>query len=96
MGNDIDDLLKRRGYFELDVRRVLGDISFWGRVMSKVLVTKCEHGFHNNRLYYHAYSELFRKVKDQEESPYYEIRSNEFNDIEAIELPTPPIMARSK
>lgn len=80
------NILRRRGYFKLNVRRCLGDLSFWGRIISKMLVTRCEHIFHDNTLEYHAYSSLFREIDDLEKSPYYEIRFNEFNDIEAIEI----------
>jgi hypothetical protein len=82
---DVENLLKRRGYFTLDVHKCLRDLSFWGNVMSKMLITRCEHTFHDDKLKYHAYSSLFREVPDSEESPHYEIRSNEFNDIEAVE-----------
>lgn len=85
---DRESLLKRRGNFTLNSRDCLCDISFWGRVMAKMLIIRCEHIFYCNSLEYHAYSSLFREVDDSEKSPHYEIRSNEFNDIEAIELVT--------
>lgn len=83
---DRESLLKRRGCFTLNSRDCYYDLSFWGQIMAKMLITRCEHMLLDNLLVYHAYSSLFREVPDLEKSPHYEIRSNEHNDIEAIEL----------
>ncbi len=88
MDNDMENLRKRRGCFSLDVRECFYNPSFWGRIMGKMLISRCEHLLMEGLLEYNAYSSLFREVDDSEKSPHYEIRSNEFNDIEATELVT--------
>jgi len=81
-----DDILDRRGRFVLEESQTVGNLPFWGQVMSKMLVIRCEHQFFSMSFEYCACSPLFRKAEEGEVLPLYKIQTNEYNDIEAIEI----------
>ena len=82
----MNDILERHGRFILWEDQTQGDLPFWGLVMSKMLVTNCIYSFPFEGFEYLAYSSLFRRLEEGEASPLYKIQTNEYNDIEAIEI----------
>lgn len=79
-----DELELRCGELHLGEEQFRYDIKLWHRIMSKILVVRCEYRMDRRSFEYIALSPLFDKRQPGERPPCYEFSINEYNDLEAV------------
>ena len=82
---DFKEIRKHFGSFSLDARDMALYPDFWGRILSNVLVTRCEHQFQMDVFVYNGFSLLFRPIEEGTCPLFYKFDIDGFNDIVAIE-----------
>lgn len=82
---DFEEIRKHFGTFSLDSRDMANCPDFWNRILSQVLVTRCEHLFLEDEFVYSGFSMLFRPIEEGAKPLFYRFSVDEFNDIVAIE-----------
>jgi hypothetical protein len=83
-----DDILNHRGKFALDVS-IMETPALWQKIMSQVLITKCEYDFSRQCFIYEGMSYLFDLIIIAPEvSPFYrlEMNGNSFEVFETTKL----------
>jgi hypothetical protein len=83
--DDFEEIFERCGTFNLDMQDMAFHPDFWSRILSNVLVTRCEHLLWEGALTYVGYSKLFRHIEEGMKPSFYRFDTDEFNDIVAIE-----------
>jgi hypothetical protein len=82
---DFKEIRKCFGTFSVDARDMATNPDFWAKILSHVLVTRCEHRFWRDVFVYDGFSILFQPVREGEEPLFYKFDMDEFNDIIAVQ-----------
>ena len=79
MDNKRPAILKRSGYFQVDIDFIRSHIVTMQLIMSKVIIVDARANLADNRITYYGYSHLFDEIEKGQQSPGYSIGTNQTN-----------------
>jgi hypothetical protein len=81
MTNDLSDIRLRRGKFAVKAEWLHRRSPFIQKIMSQMIVTRCEYLWSLQVFDYEAISPLFDLCPENQKSPDYQFFEDEFNDL---------------
>ncbi len=83
---DPADIKKRRGRFLLSADRLNDNLPFIQKIMSQVIVMRCEYLWGINVFDYEAISPLFDQCPENEQAPDYMFSEDELLDLKCQKI----------